>query len=229
MKIRLFPLIKFFLFSLIAFLITSCVKTDNLDFDTKVRFINAIDQKPQDFYLNNLKSATSISYNNNSEYVVAAGNNEYTVSAKTTGTQSLSSTSKYLFSVGKNYSVYYHKKSEADSVLHILEDNLTPDTANARLFFINLGYTLNSRVSIRNENSVSLNNITLGNGENSGYIKMPVGKNSKLYFNLIDSTQVIDTISYTNFFKGKTYTIIIDGVNKGPNKGKLRERLIVNN
>ena len=228
MKIRLFPLIKILLFLLVAFLITSCVKSDNLDFDTKVRFINAIDQKPQDFYLNNVKSATSISYNANSDYLVAAGDKEYTVSAKTTGTQSVSSTSKYLFSVGRNYSVYYHKKSETDSVLHILEDDLTPDTANARLFFINLGYTLNSRVSITNEKSASLN-ITLGNGENSGYRIMPVGKNSKLYFNLIDSAQVIDTISYTNFFKGKTYTIIIDGVNKGPNKGKLRERLIVNN
>jgi len=228
MKIRLFPLIKILLFPLIAFLITSCVKSDNLDFDTKVRFINAIDQRPQDFYLNNVKSATSISYNANSEYIVAAGNKEYTVSAKTTGTQSVSGTSKYLFSVGKNYSVYYHKKSETDSVLHILEDNLTPDTANARLFFINLGYTLNSKVSITNEKSTALN-ITLGNGENSGYRIIPIGKNSKLYLNLIDSAQVIDTISYTNFFKGKTYTIIIDGVNKGTSKGKLRERLIVNN
>lgn len=228
MKTRLFPLIKILLFPLVAFSITSCVKSDNLDFDTKVRFINAIDQKPQDFYLNNVKSATSISYSANSDYIVAAGDKDYTVSSKTTGTQLVSGTSKYLFSVGKNYSVYYHKKSETDSILHILEDNLTPDTANARLFFINLGYTLNSRVSIRNENSIPLN-VTLGNGESSGYITMPVGKNSKLYFNLIGSAQVIDTISYTNFFKGKTYTIILDGVNKGTDKGKLRERLIVNN
>jgi len=228
MKIKPFLLFKILLLPVVAFLITSCVKPDNQDYDTKVRFINVVDQKPQDFYLNNVKSATSISYNANSDYIVPAGDKEYTISAKNTGSQSISTTSKHLFSVGKNYSVYYYKKSEADSLLHILEDNLTPDTASARLFFINLGYTLNSKVIITNEKSTLLN-ITLGNGENSGYIKMPVGKNSKLYFNLIDSAQVIDTISYTNFFKGKTYTIILDGVNKGPNKGKLKERLIVNN
>ncbi|KQR70545.1 hypothetical protein ASF92_11300 [Pedobacter sp. Leaf176] len=228
MKVRLFPLFKILLLMAIAFLVTSCAKSDNQDLDTKVRFINVIDEKPQDFYLNNVKSATSISYNGNSDYIVPAGDKEYTIFAKNTGSQSVSDSLKYFFSVGRNYSVYYHKKSEKDSVLHILEDNLTPDTANARLFFINLGHTLNSRVSIKNENSNPVN-LTLANGENSGYIKIPVGKNSKLYFNLIDSAQVIDTISYTNFFKGKTYTIIIDGVNKGANKGKLRERLIVNN
>ncbi|MCZ4223620.1 DUF4397 domain-containing protein [Pedobacter rhodius] len=228
MKIKPILLLKMSVLLVAVCLILSCVKTNNLDFDTKVRFVNTIDEKPQDFYLNEVKSATGISYSANSDYVVAAGDKEYNIFAKNTTTQSVSSSVKYSLKVGRNYSVYYLKKSAMDSVLNVMEDDLTPDTANARLFFINLGYTLGSRVSIRNETSNPVN-ITLGNGENSGYIKIPTGKNSRLYFNLIDSAQVIDTISYTNFFKGKTYTIIIDGVNKGASKGKLKERLIANN
>lgn len=209
-------------------LITSCAKTDNFDRDTKVKFFNVVNEAAQDFYLNGNRLATGITYGNNSDYIVAAGDKEYQIIVKNAGTQLGNDTLKYTLGVGKNYSVYYTKTSAKDSVLKVYEDNLTPDTANARLFFINLGYTLKSRVSIRNETSTILKT-TLGNGENYGYIVMPVGKNSKLYLNLADSTSVIDTISYTNFFKGKTYTIIIDGVNKGPSIGKLRERLIANN
>ncbi|GGI24046.1 DUF4397 domain-containing protein [Pedobacter mendelii] len=228
MKIKPSHFLKTFLFIGIICLMMSCVKNDNFDLDTKVRFFNVVDQAAQDFYLSGTRLSTGISYGNNSSYIVAAGDKEYQIIAKNAGMQLGNDTLKYTLDVGKNYSVYYIKTSAKDSVLKVYEDDLTPDTSKSRLFFINVGYTLSSRVSIRNEDSKIINT-TLGNGEKSGYIIIPTGKNSKLYFNLTDSTGVIDTISYTNFYKGKTYTILIDGVNKGTSTGKLRERLIVNN
>ncbi|MFC4212560.1 DUF4397 domain-containing protein [Pedobacter lithocola] len=226
MKIKPSQFFKIFFFIGFICLMMSCVKNDNFDLDTKVRFFNVVDGPGQDFYLNGVRTATGINYSSNSEYIVAFGNKEYSIIAKNTGTQVSSDTIKKTLEVGKNYSVYYVRTSEIDSVLKVFEDDLTPDTAVSRLFFINAGFTLPSRVEIRNETSSFTT--SLGNGENSGYIMMPTGKDSKLYFNLVGST-VVDTLSYTNFYKGKTYTIVIDGVNKGNDKGKLRERLIVNN
>lgn len=215
-----------FLFGAIS-LIMSCAKSDNTDYDAKVRFFNVVNQASQDFYLNGVKLSTGISYGSNSDYIVTAADKDYNIFAKNTGTTVVSDSIKSKLLVGRNYSVYYYKTSALDSVLKVYEDNLTPDTSKSRLFFINLGYTLNSRVMIRNETSSFA--ITLGNGESSGYINIPTGVSSKLYLNLTDSTSVVDTISYTNFYKGKTYTILIDGVSKGASTGKLRERLIANN
>lgn len=227
MKIKLSAFLKLSLaFFAVALFLVSCVKNDNLDYDTKVRFFNTVDEKAQDFYLNGLKIAPSITYGTNSSYITAVGEKEYNIFARNTTTTLISDSIKYLLKVGRNYSVYYSKTSSTDSILTVLEDDLTRDTAQVTLFFINLGHTLGSKVSIRNESSTFVR--TLGLGENSGYIKMPPGKNSKIYLNLLDSLNVIDTISYTSFTKGVKYTILIDGVNKGSRKGKLKERLIVN-
>lgn len=229
MNFKAFTFLKLFVLFVAVCLITACVKNDNsIKGDTKVRFFNNVEQLSQDFYLNGIRRATTtgISYGASTEYLVYEGSKEYSVLAKNTGTAKIGDSIQYTFGVGKNYSVFYTKTSENDSLLRVYEDDLTPDAANARLFFINLGYTLNSKVVVKSRTSTLA---TLANGENSGYIILPPGLNSKIFLNLVDSTSVIDTISYTNFFKGKTYTIVIDGVNKGANKGKLKERLIVNN
>ncbi len=230
MNFKAFNFLKLsFLFTAVC-LITACVKNDNLiKGDTKVRFFNNVDQLSQDFYLNGIRrtTTTGISYGNSTDYLVYEGDKEYNILAKNTGTTKIGDSIKYTFGIGKNYSVFYAKTSEIDSLLTIYEDNLTPDPANARLFFINLGYTLDSKVNIRNRTSSFT--ASLANGENSGYIVLKPDSNAKIFLNLVNSTSVIDTIPATNFYKGKTYTIIIDGVNKGVNKGKLRERLIVNN
>lgn len=229
MNFKAFTFLKLsFLFAVVC-LITGCVKNDNLiKGDTKIRFFNNVEQLSQDFYLNGIRNTTTtgISYGNSTDYLVFEGDKEYNISAKNTGTTKIGDSIRYTFGIGKNYSVFHAKTSETDSLIRVYEDNLTPDTANARLFFINLGYTLGSKVVIKSRTSTLA---TLANGENSGYVVLPPGLNSKIFLNLVDSISVIDTISYTNFYKGKTYTIIIDGVNKGANKGKLKERLIVNN
>ncbi|MFC3559628.1 hypothetical protein [Pedobacter jamesrossensis] len=210
-------------------LIAACVKNDNLiKGDSKIRFFNYVGELSQDFYMSGIRRATTtgITYGNSTEYLIYEGDKEYNILAKNTGTTKISDSLKYKFDIGKNYSVFYSKASETDSLLRVYEDNLTPDTANSRLFFINLGYTLGSKVVIKDRTSLLA---TLANGENSGYVVLKPGINAKISLNLVDSASVIDTISHTNFYKGKTYTIIIDGVAKGANKGKLKERLIVNN
>ncbi|RZK11640.1 MAG: DUF4397 domain-containing protein [Flavobacterium sp.] len=228
MKINFPALLTISFVLLIICLVTSCIKNENLiKGDTKIRFFNTVGELSQDFYLDGKRVSTGIGYGSNTEYTVFEGDKTYNVLSKNTGTKITSDSISQTFSIGKNYSVFYAKTSATDSVLKVYEDDLTPDTSKSRLFFINVGYTLGSRVSIRNETSSFTK--TLGNGETSGYIVLPTGKNSKIYLNLADSTSVIDTISYTNFYKGKTYTILIDGVNKGASKGKLKERLIVNN
>lgn len=227
MKIKLSAFLKLssalFAFTLC---LVSCVKNENTnDYDTKVRLINVIDEKAQDFYLNGIRIATAVGYGSNSSYITMVGNKEYNIRTKNTATQSGGDSLKYSLGVGKNYSVYYTKTTATDSLLTVLEDDLTRDTASVRLFFINHGYTLGSRVSIRNQSSTFSK--ILGLGENSGYIKLPPNKTSDIYLNLLDSVNVIDTILYTNFVKGSNNTILIDGVNKGSRRGKLRERVIV--
>lgn len=228
MKIKISAFLKllFAFFALTLFLV-SCVKNENTnDYDTKVRFINLVDERAQDFYLNGIRVATAVGYGSNSSYITAVGDKEYSIFAKNTATQVVSDSLKYSLGVGKNYSVYYSKTTATDSLLTVLEDNLIRDTASVRLFFINLGYTLGSRVSIRNQSSTFSK--ILGIGENSGYVKLPGNKTSDIYLNLLDSVNVIDTILFTNFVKGSNNTILIDGLNKGNKKGKLQARVIVN-
>jgi len=227
MKIKLSAFLKlsFALFALTLCLV-GCVKNENTNtYDTKVRFINVIDEKAQDFYLNGIRVATGVGYGSNSSYITAVGDREYSIFAKNTETQIFSDSIKFSLGVGKNYSVYYSKTAATDSILTVLEDNLSRDTASVRLFFINHGYTLNSKVSIRSQSSTFSK--ILGLGENSGYVKLPANKTSDIYLNLLDSVNVIDTIPFTNFVKGSNNTILIDGINKGSRRGKLRERVIV--
>lgn len=170
MKINLSAFLKLSsaLFALTLCLV-SCVKNENTeDYDTKVRLINVIDEKAQDFYLNGIRVATGVGYGSNSSYITVVGNREYGIFSKNTTTQLVSDSLKYTLGVGKNYSVYYSKTSAADSLLTVLEDDLSRDTASVRLFFINHGYTLGSKVSIRSQSSTFSK--ILGLGENSGYI-----------------------------------------------------------
>ena len=206
-------------------LITACVKSDNTDLDTKVRFINVVDGASQDFYLNNVLVSNSVGYGTNSAYAVTAADKLYTILAKNTGTQNVSDSISEKLRVGRNYSVYYYKTSPQDSLLKIYEDDLTPNGDSARVLFINLGYTLRSKVNIKTPAMTT----TLGFGEKTGYISLKADSTSKMSFNLVDSANVVDVIVPTIFSKGKTYTILIDGVTKGVGTGKLRERLITNN
>lgn len=180
----------------------------------------------QDFYLGPDRYGSAVIYGAYTPYVIVPGDSaiKYNVIAKNTAspTAGPNASMDYSFNIGKNYSVFYTKSSEKDSLLYIKQDDVTPDPDKAKVYILNLGYTLGSKVSIRD----SLNAFAqrdLGYKENSGYLKLDP-KLFRIYFKQIDSTRE-DSLVGTPLLKGKVYTVLIDG----SKTGKMQIRLITEN
>lgn len=234
MKHSQFVIPKILLFLSTLLLLSACIKNDStIAGDAKVIFSNYVSTGlSKDFYLDSVKYGSSVSYGSSTAYVVIPVNTylpegqTYKFSAKNFNTTlGLKGSLSQLIKIGKNYSVFYTKTkgTTPDSLLLFHEDDLKPDVNNTRLFFINLGYTLGSKVVIRD----SLNTFTktLDYGEMTDYIPVRFAGKNKIYVNLVDSANVVDTLKSNRFSTGKIVTIVLDG-NKG---GKLLERLIANN
>ncbi|MCZ4244489.1 DUF4397 domain-containing protein [Pedobacter punctiformis] len=213
-------------------IISSCIKNDNLIAgDAKIKFFNFVNTgAAKDFYLDSAKYVTGASYGNSAGYTIVPvstfpGGQSYRFMVKNTlKPDSLKGTLKYLIEVGKNYSVYYTKNKKLDSMLVIYEDNLTIDPDKAKLIFLNLGYNLSNKVYIRDEKKSY--EVNLNYNEKTDYKLIDIDpKLAKIYMNNVDSVNVIDTISGTNFSKGKIYTILIDS----DKAGRLLKRVLANN
>lgn len=229
----LFP--KIFLLLTLAVLISSCIKNDNLiEGDAKVRiFNNIISDTTRNFYFNgaafNSQSGqTALATGTNSSYFVVEADKEYEIDSRNSITSVSNSTIKQAFGLGRNYSVFYTKSDSLPATkakLIVYEDTVRQNLNFAQIIFINMGYTLGSKVVIK-DRAESFKEI-LGYGEKSGYRQITdIGKSkTSIVLNLVDSAGVQDSISYTNFVKGKVYTVIIEGAKNG----KLKERLVPNN
>jgi len=223
------------LFSLFAvFLVSACIKNDNFIIgDAKVRIFNTIvSDTTRNFFFNNAlfnsqSGVSALATATNSSYFVVQADKEYLIDSRNSITGTTSVSAKSTFALGKNYSIYYTKKNDLPATkpeFLIFPDLVRQDTTKAQVMFINLGYTLGSKVMIKNKDNTYAT--TLAYGEKSDYVSIsnlkPV---STLFFNLADSTGVVDSINYTNFIKGKVYTIILEGAKNG----KLKQRLVANN
>ena len=211
-----------------AMFISSCIKNnDFIKGDAKVKFYNTVQGGvSQDFYLGPDRYGSAVSYGNNTPYVIVPGDSaiKYKVIAKNTAspTAGPNASLDYSFNIGKNYSVFYTKSPANDSLLYIKQDDVAQDTGKVKIFIINLGYTLKSKIQIRD----SLNYIvpsSLSFKENSGYLKLNP-KGLRIYIKLADSTRE-DSVVGKNLTKGKVYTVLIDG----SKIGKLQTRLITEN
>lgn len=230
MKANSFIIPRLFLLMMGMFLITSCIKNENdVAGDTKIRFYNfVLSDTSQDFYIDSLRLATSIAYGSSSSYLLvpikdATKGRNVKIISKISSQKNTNNSIEKLLELGRFYSVYYTREKPTDSLLKFYEDDLTiSNKEKAKVQFLNLGYTLKSKVNIRNESgAIQLN---LGYGEKSDYFLVDVDKGSSIYSNVTDSIRA-DTILYTRFSKGKVYTILIDG----SRIGKLQQQLIVNN
>ena len=224
MKHHLFLFSKFCVLILFCGLFTSCIKNDHyVKGDMKIKFYNLVDGPSQDFYLDATRLFVGLVYGSNTDYIIGEGDLPYSILAKNSGTKIISDSLNQTLAVGRNYSVFYTKNVAKDSVLLVYNDDLTSDTTQSKLLFLNLGYTLGSDVVIRD--SVGLVHENLAYGQKSNYIYVKFNGKNKLYLNLADSLNVVDTLKAINFNKGKVYTILFDG----SRTGKLQKRLIVNN
>ncbi len=206
--------------------LTACIKNNDLiEGQSKIRFHNmAVGTISQDFFLDSVRYAPSIAYGSSSAYIVVPGNRTYSVLSKNTGRNGTITSLKQALKVGSNYSVFFAKKSATDSLLYFFEDDLKSDTTQgSKLLFLNLGYTLKSKVVLRD--SLKSINQNLGYGEKTPYVFIKFNNKNPLYVNLVDSADVIDTIKASNFYKGKVYTILFDG----SKTGKLQTKIIANN
>jgi hypothetical protein len=229
MKANSFIIPKLLLLMMGMFLIASCIKNENdVVGDTKIRFYNyVIRDTTQDFYIDSLRLAPSIAYGSGSSYlqvpIKSMNGRNVKIISKNSSQKIANNSIEKLLQLGRFYSVYYTREKPTDSLLKFYEDDLTiSDKEKAKVQFINLGYTLKSKVNIRNENGVI--QLNLGYGEKSDYFLVNIDKNASIYSNVTDSIHA-DTILYTRFSKGKVYTILIDG----SKIGKLQQQLIVNN
>ncbi|UKT64609.1 DUF4397 domain-containing protein [Pedobacter mucosus] len=234
-----FQIPKIILLFTLILMFASCIKNDNIiEGDAKVKFHNVVQTAGnQTFYFNGVVYGAALAYGNSSDYLVIPIKDkglgqEYTIISKkivTTIAPPLTTitptdTIKETLKVGKNYSVYYRKINNKDSSMYFYEEDLSIKTDSAecaKIKFLNLGYTLQSKVNVFNLNKKY--NRTLGYGEMTEYIYVPIDSNAAVSLNLVNST-VVSKIAAASFIKGKTYTILIDGTAAGV----LQQRLISN-
>lgn len=216
-------------------LFSACIKNDNsIVGDAKVRIFNTvISDTSQNFYFNqalfnSVTGVSALATSTNTSYFVVEGDKEYLIDSRNSVTGVTNSSVKQSFALGKNYSIYYTIKNTLPTTkpeMIIYQDTVRQNNNVAQIMFINLGHTLGSKVDIKDKSGKIVESI--GYGEKTTYKQISdVGKsNTSILLNLVDSAGVQDSISYTNFAKGKVYTVIIEGAKNG----KLKERLVANN
>lgn len=220
----------FFLFAC-AILISSCIKNNNfIKGDAKIRFFQvASTDTAQNFYLNGRQIGASVAYNTNTNYVVIPGDSITNITSKNIGTGvDVASLTDQQFKIGHNYSIFYLKESiDKPAKLKVYEDDVKPDLDSAKLTFLNLGYTLGSKVVITDStNTAKLTESLLGYGENKTF-KVKVNKLTRYAFKLSNPTATnppptvtrLDTVTINN---GRVYLILFDG----DKKGELKNRII---
>lgn len=234
-----FSIPKIFLSFIPLVMLTSCIKNDNIiEGDAKVKFHNVVQTSgAQSIFFNGVTYGQALAYGNSTEYLVIpikdkGKGQDYTLISKKNVVNAISGvitlvpidTLQKNLMVGKNYSVFYRKSTARDSSMYFIEDDLSiaQDSSElAKLQIINLGYSLNAKVNVANVNKKY--NRTLGYGEMTEYIYVPIDSNAKVSLNLVNST-IINTIPASSFIKGRTYRILIDG----SLTGVLQQRLISN-
>ncbi len=215
--------------------LSACIKNDNsIVGDSKVRIFNTIiSDTSRNFYFNqalfnSVSGISALASSTNSSYFVVEAEKEYVIDARNSITGATTNSVKQTFALGKNYSIYYTVKNSLTTTkpeMIIYQDEVRQNNNFAQIMFINLGHTLGSKVSIKDKSGSIVE--TIGYGEKTTYKQISdVGMSkTSIILNLVDSAGVQDSISYTNFVKGKVYTVIIEGARNG----KLKERLVPNN
>ncbi|RLJ79967.1 DUF4397 domain-containing protein [Pedobacter alluvionis] len=225
---------KIFLLFACAFLISSCIKNDNfIKGDAKIRFFQAAStDTTQNFYLNGIQIGTSVAYNTNTSYVVIAGDSVFNITSKNIGTGvDVTSLANQEFKIGQNYSVFYYKeKTDGPAKLKVYTDDVKPDLDSAKLTFLNLGYTLGSKVVITDStNTANPIESLLGYGETKTF-KVKVNNIMKYAFKLSSPTAtnpppVVTRLDSLTINNGRVYLILFDG----DKKGELKNRIISSN
>jgi hypothetical protein len=225
---------KIFLLFACAFLISSCIKNNNfIKGDAKIRFFqSASTDTTQNFYLNGIQIGTSVAYNTNTSYVVIAGDSVFNITTKNISTGvDAASLANQKFKIGQNYSVFYYKEKTGDPAkLKVYTDDVKPDLDSAKLTFLNLGYTLGSKVVITDStNTAKPIESLLGYGETKTF-KVKVNKTMKYAFKLSSPTAtnpppVVTRLDSVTINNGRVYLILFDG----DKKGELKNRIISSN
>ncbi|MEH3114976.1 DUF4397 domain-containing protein [Pedobacter terrae] len=224
------------LFSRIFFLIacalsvSSCIKNNNfIKGDAKIRFFQvASTDTTQNFYLNGRQIGASVAYNTNTSYVVIPGDSVVNITSKNIGTGvDVASLAGQKFEIGKNYSIFYLKEAiNQPAKLRVYQDDVRPDLDSARLTFLNLGYTLGSKVIITDStNTAKPTESLLGYGEIKSF-KVKVSGITKYAFKLSSPTATnpppVVTRLDSTLNNGRVYLILFDG----DKKGELKNRII---
>jgi hypothetical protein len=225
---------KIFLLFACAFLISSCIKNNNfIKGDAKIRFFqSASTDTTQNFYLNGIQIGTSVAYNTNTSYVVIAGDSVFNITTKNISTGvDAASLANQKFKIGQNYSVFYYKEKTGDPAkLKVYTDDVKPDLDSAKLTFLNLGYTLGSKVVITDStNTAKPIESLLGYGETKTF-KVKVNKTMKYAFKLSSPTAtnpppVVTRLDSVTINNGRVYLILFNG----DKKGELKNRIISSN
>lgn len=212
-------------------MIFSCIKNDNfIQGDAKVRFFQAAStDTTQVFYLNGVQMGTPVLYNTNTSYVVVQGDASYKISTRNLNTTvDASSLADQTFKIGENYSVFYYKEKAADKpTLKVYTDDVRPDLDSAKLTFLNLGYTLGSKVVITDSTNTAKPVESLIDFGETKVFKVKVNKSMKFAFKLLTPTAtnpppVVTSLDSTKINNGRVYMILFDG----DKKGELKNRII---
>ncbi|WP_029275388.1 DUF4397 domain-containing protein [Pedobacter borealis] len=230
----LFP--KIFLLLILAVLISSCIKNDNLiEGDAKVRYFQSVvTDTTQNFFLNGIQSGASTTYGSNSNYVVVAGDSTYAITSKNINTGTDVASTSYKFEIGANYSVFYTRKTTSSPPqLTVFKDDVKQNLDSVKLTFLNLGYTLGSDVIVKDDGG-AFPQFTMKYGDRLSHT-IKVSKATKISFalttpistqpilNTLDSLATSTTASKSlAISKGVVYTVLLDGTKLG----ELQVRLV---
>jgi hypothetical protein len=231
----IFPKILLLFFPVL--MIFSCIKNDNfIKGDAKIRYFQAaVTDTTQNFFLKGVQSGASTVYGSNSNYLVVAGDSSYTITSRNINTGVDVASTNYKFAIGANYSIYYTRKTTTSPpVLTVFQDNVKQSLDSVKLTFLNLGYTLGSKVIIQDDGK-AFDTFNMQYGDRISHT-IKLSKATRISFTLETpvstqpSVNALDSLPTTTsksiaISKGLVYTVLLDGTKKG----ELQMRLVSSN
>ncbi|MEJ5995725.1 DUF4397 domain-containing protein [Pedobacter sp. Du54] len=192
----------------LSFTFVSC-KDDKDDEPTaamaSLTVVNSVEGSgAQDFYVNDSKKISSLTYGSNANISITSGTNVGVFRNSSATTVNASAT----FTVGANtkQTMFLIKNADGSYGVNAYSDDNTSTSGKARVRFINLSPTLGAAINVTTSTGTSLASALAYRGAST---YQTIDANTALNVNVIGSLQTT-TIAGSEFQAGKVYTIWFD-------------------
>ncbi len=206
----------------LALCVVSCKDDtdENVDTTVSLTLVNTVEgSSNQDFYLNDSKSNSNLSYGSSASISTTTGTK--TAVFKNTGSTTANATTTVNITANSNQSLFFVKQADGSYSINAYANENASTSGKAKVRFINVSSTLLAAVNVTTSTGTSLVS-ALAFKAASAY--QTIDANTSLNVNTTGSLETT-TISGTEFQAGKVYTVWFDSATTT----KVKYHIIVQN